>query len=143
MWTDEYREEWKQKYPGRLKVVRHNAHVKYLAKLRLEAFNHYGGPICACCGETIIQFLTLDHVNNDGAEERRRLNGTNKRAGWGFYVYLRQQGYPPLPLQVLCLNCNIGRHKNGGVCPHELTRQTSPNGGTQSLSPLMITQSTG
>src|SRR5437763_1707125 len=29
--------------------------------LKLEAFNAYGGAVCACCGEAALVFLTLDH----------------------------------------------------------------------------------
>ncbi len=52
-------------------------------KLKQECFNAYGGNKCACC--KIIkrtEFLTLDHINNDGAEERRTLNG---KRGIGIY----------------------------------------------------------
>ena len=31
--------------------------------------DHYGRA-CSCCGETEPAFLTIDHVNNDGAEHR-------------------------------------------------------------------------
>lgn len=42
---------------------------------RLEVLCRYGGtpPRCVCCDEHIIEFLTVDHVNNDGARERREL----------------------------------------------------------------------
>jgi hypothetical protein len=31
----------------------------------------------------------------------------------------QKHGYPE-GFQVLCMNCNWGRYRNGGVCPHEL-----------------------
>ena len=36
--------------------------------VRLLALYAYGGdvPRCACCGETQLAFLTLDHIDNDG-----------------------------------------------------------------------------
>src|SRR5262252_4538483 len=40
---------------------------------RLEMIAAYGGE-CACCGETEPVFLTLDHVNGDGAAHRRSMN---------------------------------------------------------------------
>ncbi|KKN08420.1 hypothetical protein LCGC14_1056890 [marine sediment metagenome] len=83
---------------------------------KLLAFEAYGGAVCACCGETEIAFLTLDHVNGDG-NKRRELKGIT---GVRFYRILRQQGYPTdPPLQVLCFNCNSGRAINNGVCPHK------------------------
>jgi hypothetical protein len=32
---------------------------------------------------------------------------------------MKQQGYPA-GLQVLCYNCNISKHRNGGVCEHKI-----------------------
>lgn len=82
-------------------------------RLRHEAILAYGGYRCACCGEEEPLFLTLDHVNNDGSKQRRRFG-----SGSRFYLRLRRNGYPP-GCQVLCYNCNCGRHRNGGVCPHK------------------------
>jgi len=61
-------------------------------------------------------FLTLDHINNDGTRHRREF-GTNQRV----LRSLKARGYPS-GFQVLCSNCNHGRHRNGGTCPHK-TRQ--------------------
>jgi hypothetical protein len=81
--------------------------------LRIEIFAAYGGPRCSCCGESESLFLTIDHIENNGADHRRK----DKR---NLYERLKQQGFPP-GFQVLCRNCNWGKHANGGVCPH-LTR---------------------
>lgn len=83
-------------------------------RLRAAAIAAYGAK-CVCCGETEDVFLTIDHANNDGAEHRREL-GTNSVLRW-----LAKHGYPE-GFQVLCFNCNLGRAKNGGVCPHEEKR---------------------
>lgn len=86
----------------------------FMRRIFLAALNAYGGPVCKCCGEGNIFFLTLDHVNNDGAEHRRETGGvTGKNLAW----WLKKNGYPP-GFQVLCFNCNCGRARNGGVCPH-------------------------
>lgn len=77
--------------------------------------DHYGRA-CACCGETTEAFLAIDHKNNDGAKHRKKL----KAAGSGFYRWVIRTGFPDY-LQTLCYNCNIGKHRNGGVCPHEQT----------------------
>lgn len=83
---------------------------------RADALVAYGGK-CACCGETEALFLTFDHINGDGAAHRRemRLNSV-ELCSW-----LRKQGYPD-DFRVLCFNCNCGRDRNGGVCPHERIR---------------------
>ncbi len=77
------------------------------------------GDKCSCCDETELKFLTIDHVNNDGAEHRRSL-GT-RRAGntWQVYRYIINNNYPD-DFQILCYNCNCGRNRNQGVCPHKL-----------------------
>lgn len=81
------------------------------AKDRLRCLDAYGGRVCACCGERQILFLTIDHINGHGTKESRK----DRRY---IYVRLRQQGYPK-GYRVLCYNCNCGRARNGGICPHK------------------------
>ena len=88
--------------------------------LKNQAFEKYGGCKCACCGATDPDFLSLDHINSDGGAQRRELSPTGKNWGWGgyqLYRVLRRKGWPP-GFQVLCMNCNFGRTRNKGVCPH-------------------------
>ena len=73
----------------------------------------YGGYRCACCGTREALFLTIDHIENDGACHRRRVGFST-----GFLKWLKRNGYPK-GFQVLCSNCNLGRHRNGGTCPHK------------------------
>ena len=86
--------------------------------LKLEIIAHYGGK-CSCpgCNESIIEFLSLDHINNDGAEERQRIGVS----GSGFYNWVKKNKFPD-NLRLLCHNCNLGREINGGICPHEEER---------------------
>jgi hypothetical protein len=44
--------------------------------------------------------------------------GSNTGGGQ-FYQWLIRNAYPP-GFQVLCWNCNAGRHINGGTCPHQV-----------------------
>jgi hypothetical protein len=94
----------------------------YWQRMKLDAMNAYGGPVCACCGETGLSFLSIDHVNNDGAEHRRSL-GYGEGNGSGAYAatlrWMKRNGYPP-GFQVLCMNCNHSKEVNGGVCEHRL-----------------------
>ncbi len=85
-----------------------------------EVINHYGG-VCACCGETDLEFLTIDHPNGDGAAERRAAFGERGGAGYKQYCRLKRQGFPP-GYRVLCQNCNtaIGYF---GYCPHHERRR--------------------
>ena len=84
-------------------------------RLRREALTHYsqGTMKCACCGEGMIRFLCIDHVNNDGAEHRREIGRTTN-----IYRYLIKENFPE-GYQVLCFNCNCGKAYNYGICPHK------------------------
>ena len=86
------------------------------AVCRGQVFEAYGGYKCNCCGENEPMFLSIDHVDNNGAIERKL--GKYCGSGTGFYQWLRKNKFP-LGYQVLCMNCNTGKHKNGGVCPHQ------------------------
>jgi len=84
--------------------------------LKLEVMAAYGGR-CVCCGESNHNFLSIDHIFNDG-QARRKEEG----AGTVFYYWLRDRGFPQDRYRCLCLNCNFGRRINGGICPHEEQR---------------------
>lgn len=90
-------------------------------RCRDEVYEAYGGYKCNCCNESERMFLSIDHINNDGALERR--SGKYSGAGSPFYLWLRKNNFPK-GYQVLCMNCQTGKHRNGGVCPHQ-TVQTS------------------
>ena len=79
-------------------------------------------PICACCGVNQINFLTLDHI--DGREEQ------DKDKGKEFYRKLlaeyAKKGKWREGLQVLCSNCNTGKHDKK-ECPHETDRKNRNN----------------
>ena len=95
-------------------------HSGWRRRLKLETLNAYGGPICSCvnCPEKsngVLEFLTIDHIDNNGAVHREKHSIT---ASTGLYLWLRNQNYPD-GFRVLCFNCNTGRHINGGACPHE------------------------
>lgn len=95
---------------------------RHRSSLRLETFSYYcgGKPRCQCCGENMLDFLTLDHINNDGAEHRRSMgliNGTRGNCTTETFRWLKKHNFPD-GFQVLCANCNLGKLKNGGTCPH-------------------------
>ncbi len=82
----------------------------------------YGGK-CACCGETEIAFLSIDHVNDDGAHQRRiKQTGTVNGTGEQLYRWLIRNGFPKDHFQCLCMNCQWGK-RLCGTCPHK-TRPT-------------------
>lgn len=92
----------------------HNARTKeYGDGIRAKVFAHYGNK-CQCCGEHRPEFLTIDHINNDGASHRRKIKSSG---GTGFYCWVVKNGFPDF-LQVLCWNCNCAKGFHGR-CPHE------------------------
>lgn len=90
-------------------------------RIRMRALEHYsqGEPECTCCGETVLVFLCLDHIGNDGAAHRKSMSGS-------IYAWLHKTGYPP-GYQVLCWNCNSARHILG-ICPHQSLQEQIVNG---------------
>lgn len=103
--TREWRERGNNRELDRLRTRLHQAALKD------EIYAAYGGYVCACCGETVRAFLSIDHVNNDGAEHRKV---SDRRK---LYWWLKKHGFPS-GFQVLCMNCNFGKARNNGVCPH-------------------------
>jgi len=85
----------------------------YWGAITSEVLTAYGG-VCKCCGESEPILLTIDHVYNDGKKHRQE--GIKSHS---FYLWLRRHGYPQDRFQCLCFNCNMGKYRNGGVCPHE------------------------
>lgn len=83
----------------------------------------YGGS-CTCCGESEEDFLSIDHINNDGNIHRRELKEKFKvGAGSGFYRWIVANNFPKGNLQALCMNCQTGKRINNGVCAHALRKK--------------------
>lgn len=90
-----------------------------IQKHRLIALTHYSGgvtPFCSCCRETILRFMTIDHINGGGAKHQKTISSLS------FFTWLIKNNFPD-GFRVLCYNCNIGRAHNGGTCPHEENSQ--------------------
>lgn len=62
------------------------------------------GKECAICGFDDIRALQLDHIEDNGSQERKELGG-QKFSGVKFYRYLIKQDLPN-GYQILCANCN-------------------------------------
>lgn len=104
--------QYKRKWRTENKEVA-NAHKRaFTRRLRLAVLSAYGGR-CQCCGETTEEFLTIDHVYNDGAAHRKNIGG----GGSSTYIWLKRNGFPKDRFQLLCMNCNWGKARYG-QCPH-------------------------
>lgn len=108
---------WRAKSKGTAKyaVMQKTSSKKYRAALRTRVLRAYGGemPTCACCGESIVEFLAIDHIHGGGNAHRRSI-GSN--CGASIYKWLERNGFPA-GFQVLCHNCNFAKSKHG-MCPH-------------------------
>lgn len=95
---------------SKYRAKEHQRKRDYTRRLHAEMVAAYGGK-CRCCGETIPEFLTLDHVNGDGKEHRLRVSKQ-------VYADLKRRGWPKKGYRLLCMNCNwsIGVR---GYCPHQ------------------------
>jgi hypothetical protein len=76
---------------------------------RLKVLDYYGKK-CVCCGEQRIEFLAIDHINNDGYKQRKMIK-TN------IYDWIIKNSFPK-DLQILCHNCNLSKAFYG-YCPHK------------------------
>jgi hypothetical protein len=68
---------------------------------RLKIIEHYSGGknCCARCGIEDVRVLDMDHINNDGAEQRRKLGQLN------LVHWVIKNNFPD-GFQILCRNCN-------------------------------------
>ncbi len=110
--------------PEELALWRKNKVVKKSAKYyqdKHDVYMAYGGYKCACCGEKIHDFLTIDHTENNGRNHRREI-GTSSNS---LVYWLKKNNYPE-GFQILCWNCQWGKLKNGGTCPHQAVRNDHP-----------------
>lgn len=89
------------------------AERKRYRTLRAEVLAAYGSR-CCCCGESEPTFLDVDHKNNDGGIHRNK-HGSSAKV---LYIWAKRNGWPDT-LQLLCSNCNQGKNRNGGICPHK------------------------
>lgn len=123
-----YQREWRRKNKDRVnarireryqkdKTAMREPTQRYKVKLREECIAAYGGK-CACCGESALEFLCIDHVNGGGNAHRKTL------AGKSIHLWLKERGYPKDDFRVLCQNCNMA-YAHYGYCPHQ--QQASPS----------------
>lgn len=115
----EHKEQWKgyrqdeeeRRVCGRNYYQKHREEVrerqrKYSQRrskeIKIEVLTHYGKGELACvkCGYSDTKALSLDHIDNTGAKERKQCRTT----GWQFYLKLKNNGYPK-GYQTLCMNC--------------------------------------
>jgi hypothetical protein len=113
-YSKEYRTKNKEKTLVRAKKYRdenkeknHIYRKEHDLEIRIKFIEMYGGK-CECCGETQVDFLTLDHIDYSS-------KGKWETGRKGYVKALDK--YRPDLYQVLCYNCNCARRH--GICPHK------------------------
>jgi len=102
---------WRERNPDKVRGYSRNWIKEERKKMRMLILNRYGNK-CVCCGESIQEFLTIDHILNDGNIERKKFKSQDE-----YYRWIIKENFPDT-LQILCMNCNFGKRMNKGVCPH-------------------------
>lgn len=101
---------------------------EYWRNYRKNVFSMYGGSVCSCCGENRNEFLTIEHTDRAGAAHRKE-----DPSAKNIYIWLTQHNFPD-GYEILCLNCNVGRHASpDNTCPH--TRSLTPPPQNTTLPP--------
>lgn len=83
----------------------------YRRNLKRKLIAGYGSK-CTCCGESTLEFLTLEHLNGDGQAHRKAMKSSQ-----GTYRDIIARNFPP-EYTVLCMNCNHAK-RFGNICPHQ------------------------
>lgn len=86
-------------------------------RVKIKALKRVSGGrlTCKCCRESHVEFLTIDHIENDGNQHRETGVGTGQK----FYEWVLTANDTWIEkLQVLCFNCNWAKGVYG-YCPHE------------------------
>lgn len=113
-WYDNNSEQVKTQH----KEYRKNHKIKTNNQGRLDNFKKHilvlqiyseGTMKCKFCGFDDIDCLDIDHINNDGAEHRRKIFS---EYGGSFSQWLIKNNFPD-GFQVLCKNCNWRKQLRG------------------------------
>jgi predicted nucleic-acid-binding Zn-ribbon protein len=76
-------------------------HREHHQQMRIDLLHQLGGCVCATCGYSDWRALQIDHVNSDGAEERRKGATMRDSVGRRKEILANKDRY-----QILCSNCN-------------------------------------
>lgn len=102
----QYRETHKESIREWYQTIGKEREARLRITVKAEVLSYYGKGKVACvlCGESRLACLSIDHINGNGCQERKRF-GVN-RYGYKFYLYLKKNHYPK-GYQTLCMNCQF------------------------------------
>ena len=92
--------------------------------IKLKVLSFYGGgkAVCTQCEEGRTDCLSIDHINGDGAIQRRE----NGKQGTALYQWLIKNKYPP-GYQTLCMNCQWIKRFSRKEYNHLSRKSNSPS----------------
>jgi hypothetical protein len=100
----------KELYKGQRKRYADN----YFQALKARFIELYGGR-CECCGESIKEFICLDHIKGVNRKYKHE-TGAN--------AYIRAiREHDTTEYRILCNNCNQAT-RLGRICPHQLIKES-------------------
>ena len=130
-WRDNNKEKhreksrmWRKNNPEKVKQgnIRNRESIrlwskKELKRLKYEVIKKYSKNKieCMCCGEDVYDFLTIEHIKNDGNEDSKKFKSSRK-----WYKHLIEKNLYDR-ITIACWNCNCGRNiREDKKCPHEV-----------------------
>ena len=99
---------WYYKNKERLRPIKIMRERNRRDRIKQEVLSHYSNsnhPSCVRCGFDDIRALTIDHINENGSEQRKYLSPA-QHGGARFYKWLKDNEYPA-GYQTLCMNCQF------------------------------------
>jgi len=115
--TEGYRKSWRKRNPEK---------VRQYQRKRADDVKRYLGGKCYCCGIKEFEFLTVDHIHNDGWKERKKINGRYGKNNAYYQAIVvafrsgkkREIARIKRRYRLACFNCNAARAYYG-KCPHD------------------------
>lgn len=86
--------------------IRNKNRVVSIRRRFLEKYGHK----CSCCGETLYEFLTIEHLKGQRGQMK-------KENSYQAYKHALDDSYAGM-YTILCMNCNHAKGKYG-YCPHQ------------------------
>jgi hypothetical protein len=102
--------KWRRNNPEKVKEVSRKNSIKR-KQICIIHYGKNGG--CVCCGETELCFLTIDHIKDNGAKDKKKYGPGERLRYW---MIIKDKF--PKGLQTLCFNCQWGKRIHKGFCPH-------------------------
>lgn len=109
--------KWRAKNPEMMRFYNRKSYITTRDKIRYQALQKLcGEPVKCCkCGFSDFRALAIDHINNDGAEERKSGLRSNNLCR---YILKLSDEKARKRYQVLCANCNwikrVEQRREGG-----------------------------